>query len=370
MTAKTLSLFANVEFPLADDWSASVGLNKTKDEKHVKADVVVVDNFAAQPWELLSEDLNAFKFFPPFTAYPENGRDFKSDDLTHTLRLTHDYADNTKVYVSHSTGFKPTSVNLSVNATTPDTRAADPEFSENFEIGVKHSHDSGYINAALFNQNIEGFQSNTFVGTGFQLVNAGDQRHKGIEIDMKQQLSDEWVMGLSAIKIDAEYESFVNGPCETVTEGLLVFPSIACDEGKKTKDLSGTEPAGISDWSANLNATYSFNVSDAVSSFLRLEYVYESEVAVVDNVPAVVSPVAHLSPLIAGNTPAVRSTRNFNMSIGFNHAPSGVEVMFWGRNLTDHQSLLSAFPTAAAPGSFGGYPNVPRTYGLTARAAF
>jgi len=370
MTAKTLSLFANVEFPLADDWSANVGLNKTKDEKHVKADVDVVDNFAAQPWELLSEDLNAFKFFPPFTAYPENGRDFESDDLTHTLRLTHDYTDNTKVYVSHSTGFKPTSVNLSVNATTPDTRAADPEFSENFEIGVKHSHDSGYINTAIFNQNIEGFQSNTFVGTGFQLVNAGDQRHKGIEIDMKQQLSDEWVMGLSAIKIDAEYESFVNGPCETVTEGLLVFPSIACDEGKKTKDLSGTEPAGISDWSANLNATYSIDVSDAVSSFLRLEYVYESEVAVVDNVPAVVSPVAHLSPLIAGNTPAVRSTKNFNMSIGFNHAPSGVEVMFWGRNLTNHQSLLSAFPTAAAPGSFGGYPNTPKTYGLTARAAF
>ena len=75
MTAKTLSLFANVEFPLADDWSASVGLNKTKDEKHVNADVVLGQMFAAQPWELLSEDLNAFKFFPPFTAYPENGRD-------------------------------------------------------------------------------------------------------------------------------------------------------------------------------------------------------------------------------------------------------------------------------------------------------
>ena len=103
-------------------------------------------------------------------------------------------------------------MNLSVNATTPDTRAADPEFSENFEIGVKHSHDSGYINTAIFNQNIEGFQSNTFVGTGFQLVNAGDQRHKGIEIDMKQQLSDEWVMGLSAIKIDAEYESLLMVP--------------------------------------------------------------------------------------------------------------------------------------------------------------
>jgi iron complex outermembrane receptor protein len=369
MTAKTFSLFANVEFPLMDDWSASVGLNKTKDEKYVTADVIVEDVFAAQPWELLNPALGGFKFFPPFTAYPENGRDFESDDLTHTLRLTHDYNDNTKVYFSHSTGFKPISVNLSVNATTPETRAADPEFSENFEIGVKHSHDSGYINAALFNQNIEGFQSNTFVGTGFQLVNAGDQRHKGIEIDMKQQLSEDWALGLSAIKIDAEYESFVNGPCETVTEVIVVFPSIACDGEGRTKDLSGTEPAGISDWSANLNATYSMDVSDTVSSFLRLEYVYESEVAVVDNVPAVRSPFADV-PGIADNIPAVRSTKNLNMSIGFNHAPSGVEVMFWGRNLTNHQSLLSAFPTAAAPGSFGGYPNVPRTYGLTARAAF
>lgn len=369
MSSKTLSLFANVDLALADNWSASLGLNKTKDEKYVTSDVVVEDVFASIPWELINPELAGFKFFPPFTAYPENGRDFDSDDLTHTFRLTHDYGENTKVYASHSTGFKPISVNLSVNATTPDTRAADPEFSENFEIGVKHSHDSGYINAALFNQNIEGFQSNTFVGTGFQLVNAGDQRHQGLEIDIKQQLSDNWALGLSAININAEYESFVNGPCETVTESIVVFPSIACDEGKRTKDLSGTKPAGISDWSANLNTTYSFNVSDAVSSFLRLEYVYESEVAVVDNVPAVRSPFADVSG-IADNIPAVRSTKNFNMSIGFNHAPSGVEVMLWGRNLTNHQSLLSAFPTSAAPGSFGGYPTAPKTYGLTARAIF
>ncbi|MBT4928583.1 MAG: hypothetical protein HON20_01550 [Cellvibrionales bacterium] len=58
------------------------------------------------------------------------------------------------------------------------------------------------------------------------------------------------------------------------------------------------------------------------------------------------------------------------MSMGFNHAPSGIEVMLWGRNLTDHQSLLSAFPTTAAPGSYGGYPTAPKSYGLTARATF
>ena len=44
--------------------------------------------------------------------------------------------------------------------------------------------------------------------------------------------------------------------------------------------------------------------------------------------------------------------------------------MLWGRNLTDHQSLLSAFPTTAAPGSYGGYPNAPKTLGITTRASF
>jgi iron complex outermembrane receptor protein len=136
---------------------------------------------------------------------------------------------------------------------------------------------------------------------------------------------------------------------------------------KGWKDRANETPAGIHDWSANLNATYSFNVNDAVSSFLRLEYVYESEAAVVENVPS--KPEAY-ETVNNTNIPAVRSSKNFNMSMGFNHAPSGIEVMLWGRNLTNHQALLSAFPTTAAPGSYGGYPTAPKTYGLTARATF
>jgi len=393
MEAKTVSVFANMEFPLADNWSANIGLNKTWDEKSVVAQVAenVNDFFATLPLTQVDQRLAAVQFFPPFTDYPnddENGI-FKSDDITHTLRLTHDLSDSTKVYASHSTGFKPTSVNLSVNATGPtpeitaERRSARPEHSQNIELGLKHSYDAGYINIALFNQNIENFQSNTFVGNGFQLVNAGDQRHQGLEMDMSHQLNEQWKLGLSAMKINAEYESFVNGPCSDVDlpNGDIVFEDVDCDNGRNFADLSGSTPAGIHDWSANLNAVYSFNLSDAVSSFLRLEYVYESEVPVVENVPAVVSPTSigfnavsyGLDPLAGeghANIPATRSTKNFNMSMGFNHAPSGIEVMLWGRNLTNHESLLSAFPTTAAPGSFGGYPTAPKTYGLTARATF
>jgi iron complex outermembrane receptor protein len=382
MEAKTVSVFANMEFPLADNWAANIGVNKTWDEKTVVSMVEenVEDFFATLPLAAVDQRLLAVQFFPPFTDYPNDSESgiFKTDDITHTLRLTHDLSDNTKVYASHSTGFKPTSVNLSVNAT--EKRTALPEHSENIEMGIKHSYDAGYMNIALFNQNIENFQSNTFVGNGFQLVNAGDQRHQGLELDISHQVNEQWKLGLSAMKINAEYESFVDGPCSDVDlpDGTVVFNDVDCDNGRNFADLSGSTPAGIHDWSANLNAVYSFNVSDAVSSFLRLEYVYESEVPVVENVPVVVSPISAL--FNAGsyqdpnggnaNISATRSTKNFNMSMGFNHAPSGIEVMLWGRNLTNHESLLSAFPTTAAPGSFGGYPNTPKTYGLTARAAF
>ena len=75
-------------------------------------------------------------------------------------------------------------------------------------------------------------------------------------------------------------------------------------------------------------------MNDATSGFLRLEYVFETEVPLVDNVPVEF---------------ASRSSKNVNLSLGLNHEPSGLELMLWGRNLTDHESLISAFPTTAAP---------------------
>ena len=296
------------------------------------------------------------QLFPPFVNYPnenENGK-FNSDDLTHTLRLTYEATDNTNVYLSHSTGFKPTSVNLSVNANNATIgRSADPEESENLEFGIKHNHDAGYINIAFFKQNIKGFQSNTFTGNGFSLVNAGEQEHQGFEIDSITALSESFVVGLSAIKIDAEYISFVDGPCDTRLGST--FASLACDADKRTQDMTGGTPGGIHEWSVNANATYSFNMTDATSGFLRVEYVYDSDAAVVDNVP---------------KSLASRSSKNLNLSLGLNHEPSGVDVMLWGRNLTDHESLISAFPVPAQSGSFNGYPNQPRTYGLTLRKNF
>ena len=59
-----------------------------------------------------------------------------------------------------------------------------------------------------------------------------------------------------------------------------------------------------------------------------------------------------------------------NASLGVTNRPHQVEVMLWARNLTKDDSLISAFPTVAQDGSYSGYPNAPRTYGVTVRKSF
>ena len=71
-----------------------------------------------------------------------------------------------------------------------------------------------------------------------------------------------------------------------------------------------------------------------------------------------------------GASIAQRGSDNLNASLGFGSETGGWDAMIWGRNLTDHESLISAFPTPGQPGSFSGYPNPPRTYGLTLRKHF
>ena len=59
----------------------------------------------------------------------------------------------------------------------------------------------------------------------------------------------------------------------------------------------------------------------------------------------------------------------FNASAGFKLS-NGLDFNLWGRNLNDDEYLLSAFPSVAQAGSISGYPNQPRTYGLTVKYNF
>jgi iron complex outermembrane receptor protein len=281
-----------------------------------------------------------------------------SDDTetTYTLRLSYDLRDNVNIYGGVSTGFKATSWNLSRDSkpfapAEPDrsplggfenpyygrygTRFAGPEKSTVVEVGLKADFTAATVNVALFDQEIEGFQSNIFRGAGFNLANAGKQSTQGLEVEALFVPSETWQFFAAATFLDPIYDSFAEA------EG---------PDGPT--DLSGTKPAGLHDESVSIGFSHDWTAG-GTEGFVRADYLYESKVAVVENVPEQF---------------ASREVGTLNMSVGFSR--NDWQIMIWGRNLTDDDYLLSAFPSVAQPGSLSGYTNAPRTYGVSLRRDF
>ncbi|MCH8865706.1 MAG: TonB-dependent receptor [Proteobacteria bacterium] len=301
--------------------------------------------------------LQGLQFLAPTVNYPnsvETGNT-KDDDTTWTVRLAFDLTDSVNAYFSAGTGFKATSWNLSRDSrpfpqdqaaieaaglTVPNliytTRYAAPEYSTVYEIGLKARWDTVALNLAIFDQDIEGFQSNTFTGTGFKLANAGKRSAKGLEVDIRWQPTESFQASLGATFMDPLFDSFVDG----------------AGVGGVT-DLSGTTPDGIHEVSILASGTYRFTMGNA-DGFVRADYLYEDKVPVISNVP--------------GNI-ATREVSTINASAGLAWE-NGFELMLWGRNLNNDEYLTSAFPSVAQAGSYSGYPNQPRTYGLTLRKSF
>ena len=323
------------------------------DTASVRACVAGQPAFPAGPLCNSGLGLYALQFLHPVVPFTD-----KSDDseFTYTVRLAFDVTDNLNAYAGVSTGYKATSWNLSrdskpfapatparsplggaVNPWYPryGTRYALPEESTVKEIGVKGRWERVAVNFALFDQEIKNFQANTFLGTGFVLGNAGKQSTQGFELETQFKLSNAWQLDFSTTYLDPKYDSYPNaqGP-------------------NGTQDLSGRRPAGIHEWSVSTGLTYNWSVG-AVDGFARADYLYESKVQAVDNLPMSL---------------ASRQVNTLNASVGF--AREGWDFMVWGRNLTDDNYLLSAFPAVAQTGSFSGYPNQPRTYGVTVRKNF
>ena len=130
---------------------------------------------------------------------------------------------------------------LGVPNMTAGTRYAGPEDSTSYELGFKGDWSTTSLHIAIFDQEIKGFQSNIFTGTGFVLANAGKQSTKGAEVEFLWLPTDAWRLTFASTWLDPKYDSFpfgegVNGP----------------------EDLSGTTPPGIHKLTIDTAATYYF----------------------------------------------------------------------------------------------------------------
>ena len=337
--------------------------------------------------------LSALQFTPPIVNFPnaiESGKT-RDDEFTYTIRGAFDVTDDINVYAAYSTGFKASSFNLSRDtrptAATfialdqagllPDqtavaltraslaaggqfgpytgTRLAGPEESEVFEVGVKgRLQGLGNFALTVFQQEIDDFQANVFQGTGFVLTNAGLQRTRGAEGEVTIFPTEGLTLGLSGTYLDAEYVDFVGAP------GL-----------GGPFDASGDEVDGVSPFSFVAAAQYDFALfgSGDDNSFVRTDFSFESETDVALNAPGSEgqNDVANFPG--TNFVPLTRETKQWNAAAGIGF-DNGISVEAWVRNILDDEDIQQVFPGVIQDGTFNGYPNQPRTYGVNLRYDF
>ena len=206
----------------------------------------------------------------------------------------------------------------------------------------------------MFKQSIKGFQSNAFTGLGYSLVNAGKESVRGFEVDAAYSPVSALALTGAVTYLDPKFDSFTRAACVSYdTVNCAVNPTTGLRP--PSRDLSGKRPAGIPTWTFSTSATLSHDLTNDIGAYLRGEYNYTSKFQLTETTPANLSTYGQ-------NT--------VNASLGFQSKANQLELMFWVRNLTKDNYLISTFPTVAQDGSYSGYPNQPRTYGATLRKSF
>ncbi|CAN5136940.1 TonB-dependent receptor [soil metagenome] len=377
MDQKSYSLFGQADYKITDRLTVTGGLAYLNDDKKAASNVVLRDSFSALNLQAIPQftaiglpgglygALGGLQFYYGNTAthgpvnFPnamESG-ELKGDKVTYAVRAAYDFG-SINTYVSYSTGWKAGAYNLSSDGRPPNAngvgRTAAPENVSVLEAGLKARFQDGYLNLAVFDQSIKGFQSNAYTGIGYSLVNAGEESVKGFEVDSAWRPLAWLSLTGAATYLDPTYDSFTGAPC-------VNYDTARCPVNPLTglrpnfRDLTGDKPAGIPKWSLSTSATISHDLGHGWEGYLRGEYDYTSKTQLTETTP----------PNLSTWGQSV-----VNASLGLVRAEQQLEVMVWGRNLTKDESLIATFPTVAQDGSYSGYPSAPRTYGVTVRKTF
>ena len=323
--------------------------------------------------------LYPFQFQPPFLPFPNSVEDGKSHDkkTTWTARAAYEASDNINVYASVSSGFKSTSWNLSrdsrpftasgaalaaanllptnyalPNANAPigrnfGTRFAGPEEAMVYELGLKARYERAAYSIALFDQRINDFQDNIFLGSGFILANAGKQRTRGIEFDSTFNPYDPLTLTFAATMLEPQFTEYKQAPGPNST----------------TIDRSGQSISSVSKFSVSTSATYKHEYDNGMNGYIRADYQYDSPV--------------QIHPFFDG---VERKVSVFNGSLGL-ETENGLAIQLWARNIFNQTHLISAFPgvvqnapqanpASVAGYTVSGYSSAPRTYGVVLRKNF
>ena len=315
-----------------------------------------MNNAAANPLA----PLRAIQIFTPFLGVPNAVEPARTSDgnVSWTARLAFDVTNHINLYASYATGFKASSINLSrdskpaladlaavgvaglsVTNLQSGSRFAGPEKSTVYEAGLKADWGIATVNFAAFKQIIKGFQGNTFSGVGFVLTNAGQESVYGFEFEGSVHPTRELTLSTAVTYLVPKYDQYLKSPFG---------------------DVSGATVAGIAPLSSTMAAQWDHKLDNDDHLIVRGDWHYESPTQIEDGLLNFATPAAGLAAARAFR----REVSEMDASATYRFH-QGLELSIWSRNLTDNRYMTVIFDSPAQPGSVSGYPNQPRTFGVS-----
>jgi len=314
----------------------------------------LTDAQAADPATNVLLALSGLQFNPPSPSFSGSRED---NNWAGNVIVSYDWTDRLNTYASYSTAFKPGGFNVSANAALTGVIEFEDEQAEAWEVGLKARvfGDRAFLNFAWFDQTIDDFQSNNFIGGGFALQNAGSLHTAGIEFDGQFQPDERFLMtGGFTWLYEREYEEFNQGPCPDISAPSCFFaPNPVTGLLSEFNNLTGQNISGTSEFTGNITATYFQPISETLEGFVRAGVIHVGEYSLVtSNDPRLVEDGFTL----------------VNASVGIGAEDGGWQIQLWGRNLFDEEYFKGGFPSVGLPGvSTNNYPSDRPTYGVTLR---
>lgn len=309
----SFAVYAQGTYEFNEHWSATLGVRWTDDEKDGNFDTVINNPIAGPPPAPGAPGLS-------LRAAESQELSFSDSEVTWLANLQYRPIEDILLFLSASTGYKSGGFNSESTAEVlGDQRIFASETVDNYEFGVKSTlFDSVLLNATYFVTEIDGYQDRLFDGLSFFVVNAGELRQQGLEVDLNARVTDNLSATLGYSYLDSKFLQYDDGT------NLPAFDQAV------PQDLSGAR----ANFSPNHQLSTSLEWRDALTGslewFIRGEYQYTGEQNVnaqTDNNPAQVQDDYGL----------------VNARLGIGDASGKWSITLYGRNLDDKGYCQTTF---------------------------
>jgi outer membrane receptor protein involved in Fe transport len=283
--------------------------------------------------------------------------------LSGTAKLAYRFTDNVMSYASYARGYKGGGFNLDreringnlannaqqgpLNAVDQDT-SFDRELVDSYELGLKTTWagNSLLLNTALFYQDYQDFQLNTFTGLQFIVTSLPQVISQGVDLDML------WYTPIRQLSLQSGI-TYADTTIEDFGTALVFF------RPERQDDTLSFAP----ELSASLSATFEQPIGTNYMFRTNIGAKYTSEYNTGSN----------LDPRKIQDAMTLVNAR-----LGFGAADQSWTVELWAQNLTDEEYFQVAFDATLQGSSTGPMPTsmintflgAPRTFGATARFKF